>query len=216
MRRLFCLLFTLLITNSFSQILEPVKWEARTEPVINSDLEYDIIFTAIVDDKWAIYSQNVEEGGPLPPIVSFSASNDYKLVGLTIESDLNKETKFDSVFQMTVSKFYNKAIFSQRIKIQNPKKMFEVQGNIEFMSCDDSRIRLLLEYFLAWFFRWFISSFNSLCFSNGSSHGKFFYQTNQREFFKIRFFKSHLIWLFYCLGLFNFKLTISFNRINQP
>lgn len=139
MRRLFCLLFTLLITNSFSQILEPVKWEARTEPVINSDLEYDIIFTAIVDDKWAIYSQNVEEGGPLPTIVSFSASNDYKLVGLTIESDLNKETKFDSVFQMTVSKFYNKAIFSQRIKIQNPKKMFEVQGNIEFMSCDDSR-----------------------------------------------------------------------------
>ena len=139
MRRLFCLLFTLLITNSFSQILEPVKWEARTEPVINSDLEYDIIFTAIVDDKWAIYSQNVEEGGPLPTIVSFSASNDYKLVGLTTESDLNKETKFDSVFQMTVSKFYSKAIFSQRIKIQNSKRMFEVQGNIEFMTCDDSR-----------------------------------------------------------------------------
>lgn len=139
MRRLFCLLFTLLITNSFSQILEPVKWEARTEPVINSELEYDIIFTAIIDDKWAIYSQNVGEGGPLPTIVSFSSSNDYKLVGLTTERDLNKETKFDSVFQMTVSKFYNKAIFSQRIKIQNSKKMFEVQGNIEFMTCDDSR-----------------------------------------------------------------------------
>ena len=82
MRRLFCLLFTLLITNSFSQILEPVKWEVHTEPVINSELEYDIIFTAIVDVKWAIYSQNVEEGGPLPTIVSFSASNDYKLADL--------------------------------------------------------------------------------------------------------------------------------------
>ena len=128
MRRLFCLLFTLLITNSFSQILEPVKWEARTEPVINSELEYDIIFTAIIDDKWAIYSQNVGEGGPLPTIVSFSSSNDYKLVGLTTESDLNKETKFDSVFQMTVSKFYNKAIFSQRIKIQNPKKRLKFKA----------------------------------------------------------------------------------------
>ena len=39
---------------------------------------------------------------------------------------------------MTVSKFYNRAVFVQRIKIVRDAA-FELKGNIEYMTCDDSR-----------------------------------------------------------------------------
>ena len=118
-----------------SNILDPVSWEFETKKI--SDSEYDVIFKANIDQEWAIYSQFVEEGGPLPTIINFDESESFKLVGDVIESDENKETKHDKVFDMEVSKFYNQAIFTQRIEVVSEE--FDVKGNIEYMTCDDEQ-----------------------------------------------------------------------------
>ena len=118
-----------------SQILDPVSWEFQTNMV--NDNEYDIIFKANIDDKWAVYSQFVEEGGPLPTIFNFDESSDYQLVNAVVESDENKVTKHDKVFDMEVAKFYNEATFTQRIKVIG--EQFDINGFIEYMTCDDEQ-----------------------------------------------------------------------------
>jgi thiol:disulfide interchange protein DsbD len=123
--------------NSFgeSQILEPVKWHMSTNKL--NDSEYEIVFNAKMDNKWGIYSRFVEEGGPLPTLFIFDESNDYELVGEVVEGDLNKVTKHDPVFDMTVTKFYNEAVFTQKIKVKSDN--FDVKGNFEYMTCDDKQ-----------------------------------------------------------------------------
>lgn len=136
MKKNLFLILTLVAHYSFAQILNPVKWELSVVPV--EPLEYDLVFTAGIDKNWAIYSQFLEEGGPLPTVISFEASSSYEILGSTFEKPLNKITKLDSVFEMVVSKFYNRAVFVQRIKILD-NTAFDLIGNIEYMTCDDSR-----------------------------------------------------------------------------
>lgn len=137
MKRLICLILFLLSLNSFAQILNPVKWDIRAEKV--SATEYDLIFSANIDHEWAIYSQFVGDDGPLPTVFSFIESSDYLIVGNTQEKELNRVSKYDEVFEMVVTKFFDKAIFSQRIDIVKSSSNFKIQGNIEFMTCDDTR-----------------------------------------------------------------------------
>lgn len=136
MKKNLVLILTLVAHYSFAQILNPVKWELSVVPV--EPLEYELVFTADIDRNWAIYSQFLEEGGPLPTVISFEASSSYEILGSTSEKPLNKITKLDSVFEMVVSKFYNRAVFVQRIKILD-NTAFDLIGNIEYMTCDDSR-----------------------------------------------------------------------------
>ncbi len=137
MKRLICLILFLLSLNSFAQILNPVKWDIRAEKV--SATEYDLIFSANIDHEWAIYSQFVGDDGPLPTVFSFIESSDYLIVGDTQEKELNRVSRYDEVFEMVVTKFFDKAIFSQRIEIVKSSSNFKIQGNIEFMTCDDTR-----------------------------------------------------------------------------
>jgi thiol:disulfide interchange protein DsbD len=137
MKRLICLILFLLSLNSFAQILNPVKWDIRVERL--SATEYDLIFSANIDQEWAIYSQYVGDDGPLPTVFSFTESSDYLIIGDTQEKELNRVSKYDEVFEMVVTKFFDKAIFSQRIKIVKSSSNFKIQGNIEFMTCDDTR-----------------------------------------------------------------------------
>ena len=136
MKQCFVFLFLTLSLSSFSQILNPVKWELSTEQ--HSASEYTIEFQAKIDPNWAIYSQSVEEGGPLPTIISVKKSSKYELVGNPMEMELNKLTKYDSVFELVVSKFYTLAKFRQRIKVTTAQN-FSLEGNIEFMTCDDTK-----------------------------------------------------------------------------
>ena len=137
MKRLICLILFLLSLNSFAQILNPVKWDVRVERL--SATEYDLIFSANIDQEWAIYSQFVGDDGPLPTVFTFTESSDYLIIGDTQEKELNRVSKYDEVFEMVVTKFFDKAIFSQRVNIVKSSTNFKIQGNIEFMTCDDTR-----------------------------------------------------------------------------
>ena len=125
-------LFSTLLT---AQILEPVKWEFQTEKL--SEDEYQLKFIALVDDNWAIYSQDIPDDGPIPTSFEFDKSDLFTLIGMVKENDKNKVTKHDPVFNMTLSKFYNKAEFTQVVKLSTPNAT--INGTLNFMTCDDKR-----------------------------------------------------------------------------
>jgi|ADGO01.1.fsa_nt_gi hypothetical protein len=62
-----------------AQVHDPVRWDFKVESV--SGTEATLAFTAILDDGWHIYSQFMEDGGPLPTSFTFEPSEKYTLVG---------------------------------------------------------------------------------------------------------------------------------------
>ena len=133
----FLLLFAFL-TGFFSQaqILDPVDWKFDSKKI--NDTEFELIFTAYMDEHWAIYSQFKDsDDGPLPTEFIFEENDGYELINGVVEDELNKATKYDSVFEMVVTKFYNEARFSQRIKLMSDNAT--ITGVINYMTCDDEQ-----------------------------------------------------------------------------
>ncbi|MDO5969039.1 protein-disulfide reductase DsbD family protein [Flavivirga aquimarina] len=117
-------------------ILDPVKWDFQTKKI--GDKEYELIFVANIDENWALYSQFIEGEGPIPTTFTFQENNDYILEGDVIESDKNKVTKKEPLFDnIKVGKFYNQAVFTQKVKIDNINTV--IKGNLQYMACDDSK-----------------------------------------------------------------------------
>jgi thiol:disulfide interchange protein DsbD len=133
----FLVLIVVFLTSSYSsaQILNPVEWEFNSKKI--SDNEFELTFTAYIDEHWAVYSQFLDEGGPLPTTFTFEPNSDFELVKGVVEDELNRATKHDSVFDMVVTKFYTEARFTQRIKLLSDKAT--ITGNIEYMTCDDKQ-----------------------------------------------------------------------------
>ena len=117
-------------TLLFSQIFNPVQWEFSKEDLGNS--EYNLFFTATIDDGWYLYSQYVEEDGPLPTSFTFFESDKYELIGKTNEDDPIKE--YDPNFDMVLSYFTKQVVFNQKVKINSDK--IAINGELMFMVCD--------------------------------------------------------------------------------
>ncbi len=135
MKKFLSLVLLLILTHSAAQILNPVQWALSVESI--SPNEFDLVFTANIDENWAIYAQEVEEGGPLPTVFTFEESPNFTRVGSVIEDETNKATKHDPVFEMVVSKFFKQAEFRQRVRVSG--SAFSLSGNIDYMTCDDTR-----------------------------------------------------------------------------
>ncbi len=117
-----------------AQILSPVKWKYTAEHVAGD--EYDLIFNAKMDKGWTIYSQFIEEGGPVPTSFTFEEGAHFVLTGNVKESD-NVKKGYDKVFEMQMAKFSEYATFTQRVKAQDITK--PVVGYLTFMTCDDEK-----------------------------------------------------------------------------
>ncbi len=124
----------LTITGAFAQIHNPVKWSVASKK-LNSK-EAVVFIKATIQDGWNIYSQTVEEGGPLPTSFTYKASKDFTLNGKTIEPQ--PKTKFEDVFKMNVPYFSTEVVFQQKVKL-NTSKPTSVSGTVEFMACDKTQ-----------------------------------------------------------------------------
>jgi thiol:disulfide interchange protein DsbD len=133
MKKLLFLTAFLYTIIASSQILNPVSWDFDSRKV--SATEYELIFTANIDENWAVYSQYVDEGGPIPTGFIFEKSEAFTLIDSVIESNENKVTKHDPVFDMILSKFFNKGTFTQKINLNADEAT--VKGELSFMTCDD-------------------------------------------------------------------------------
>ena len=111
----------------------PVKWAYEAKEAGNG--EYNLIFTATIEDGWYTYSQ-FQDGndGPLPTSFTFRPSPSYQLVGKAAEGG-EKLTIYEEMFNMKVNKFKHKAIFTQKIKALDASK--PIEGYFEFMVCNN-------------------------------------------------------------------------------
>lgn len=121
--------------SSFTQILEPVKWTSEVKELGKDS--YLLIMNASIDEGWYLYTQEENENGPIPTTFNFeNEENQFQLVGGVKESP--SKTKFDKVFEMDLSYFFNKASFTQEIKLVNPS-LKNIKATVDFQSCDDEK-----------------------------------------------------------------------------
>ena len=112
---------------------QPVKWSFNMKDAGKG--EYDIIMTGTIDEGFYTYSQFLEsEDGPVATAVNFEEGPHYQLIGKAKESGEIIKV-FDKVFGMNLTKFKHKAIFTQRVKVNDPTK--PINGYVYYMVCND-------------------------------------------------------------------------------
>ena len=135
MRTLLVFFFLSIFTLGYGQdLLEPVKWSFDTEKV--SDNEYKVTFTADVEDGWAIYSQHIEEGGPIATSFDIEENESLELIDSVVEQE-EKETTYDEMFEMQLIKLKGQVEFYQIVKTTATDAV--LKGFLTFMCCDDSK-----------------------------------------------------------------------------
>lgn len=141
MKRLLVLALALFFFNAQAQfsdpqakIYDPVKW-GYTSDQINEN-EFNLIITAKIEKGWHLYSQFIEDGGPIPTSFKFSPSPNYKLVGKVTESP-KAVSAFDNNFDMQIAWHKDQVVFKQRISLNKPVE--SISGVLEFMVCNDER-----------------------------------------------------------------------------
>lgn len=116
-----------------SQIADPIDWEATLEQ--QNDSLYTLVFTATLDKGWHLYSQQIDEDGPIPTTFTFTSIKGIELIGEMEEPDV--PAIYDDVFGMDIKFFKDFAVFKQQIKVLDPGALIEVE--VEFMVCDDKQ-----------------------------------------------------------------------------
>ncbi|MDA9555752.1 thioredoxin family protein, partial [Pelobium sp.] len=101
-----------------------------------NEKEAYVVFTANIEDGWHVYSQFIDEGGPIPTSFTFDKSQDYKLIDKVSETP-KAISAFDNNFGMKISWHEHKAIFKQKISLNKPQ--IKVTGKLEFMVCNDKQ-----------------------------------------------------------------------------
>ncbi len=71
-------------TFAKAQILEPVTWNFTTEKL--ADDRYNLVFTADIEPKWHLYSQNIPMSPPATTF-SFSDNESVEFIGKVTEQN---------------------------------------------------------------------------------------------------------------------------------
>lgn len=135
MKRILFFLFFGILCNLNAQILNPSHWSftSKRTDVHNAEL----LVTVSLDEGWHLYSQFIEEGGPVKTSFRFEPSTDYELQGSVLEHPQAKSA-FDKNFNMLISWHEKKVVFIQKIKIKQNKNI-QIKGSVEFMVCNDTQ-----------------------------------------------------------------------------
>lgn len=87
----------------------PVKWDITSTN--SSDNSYEINLQAEIEKDWYIYGLNIEEGGPLPLVITFENA-DQNLISYTIDETSLPTTTYDEIFEMNVASHSGKTNFT--------------------------------------------------------------------------------------------------------
>ncbi len=128
----FLVVLLLLLLDSYQVVAqrEPVTWLISVDS-INRD-RGTLVFQAKILKGWHLYSQHMQEGGPMPTSFAY-ANSDYRTIGDTHEN--GKRTVYhDDIYDMEVAWYADEVTFSQRIQLL--KQDIFVKGSIEYMVCN--------------------------------------------------------------------------------
>ena len=140
---------------SFSQILDPVKWTYDKKLLDENIVE--LSFSATIEKKWHLYSQEVPEGGPEKTSFYFYGLDGFEFVDKNVkiveEESYVRENVIDYIvlfdepkgheendpnFGMVVKYFEHDAVFTKKIRLTTTEPLI-ISGYIYFMCCDDTK-----------------------------------------------------------------------------
>lgn len=138
MKKIIYLFFAVFTAFGFNaQAQDPVKWTAGVEK--KSDTEYILVFNAVIEEHWHMYSQFTAEGGSLPLEILFNNSKgNYEPVGKAEESPTKK--LFNDVFEVEETFWEGTAELRQVIKVTNPANTV-VQAELTYQVCKEACIQ---------------------------------------------------------------------------
>lgn len=119
---------------AMAQDLEPVTWTFKAET--QEDGQHLLKFKAEIQKGWYLYSQHLDEGGPIPTTFHFEESSDYELEEEVTEDGPFVEG-FDDMFGMKIRKYKELAEF--QVLVKDLKEGSAIKGYLEFMTCDDNK-----------------------------------------------------------------------------
>ncbi len=119
------------IKETQAQVEQPVKWKYTVTKV--SDTEVSLNAIASIDDKWHLYGQFFDEGGPVRMQFTFKDSPNYEKIGKVSEWP-KPHIEHDDIFDIDIQFFEKKVTFSQKIKILSEKD-FTVEGELFGQAC---------------------------------------------------------------------------------
>ncbi len=144
MKRFFSLVALFWTLISFAQIgglpelVEPVKWTSNVEKV--SDIEYDLVFKATIEDQWHMYSQHNPVGASLPiEFYSEEADSLFVFEGKALESPTEKA--YNKTFKKEEIFFSHNAMLKQRIKLLKDD-VTSIEVTLYGQACKESCIQL--------------------------------------------------------------------------
>jgi DsbC/DsbD-like thiol-disulfide interchange protein len=120
----------LIITSAQAQIHKPVKWHFSSIPISNK--EFQLVFTANLEDGWHIYSQHVGERGPLPTTFTLEQNGNYELIK-NVNEESTRIKSYDKTFLKNIVWFEKVAVFTQTVRLLAPATT--IKGKVEFMAC---------------------------------------------------------------------------------
>lgn len=110
----------------------PVAWNFKADYI--RDSEWMITLTATLAPEWHIYSQFIEEGGPVPTNIALHHSDDYISLGKAEER--GSAVKFyDSLYEMEVVWYTGKITFLQGIRLR--QLIPSIKGTVDYMVCNN-------------------------------------------------------------------------------
>jgi thiol:disulfide interchange protein DsbD len=108
-----------------------ITW--RFSSLKQSNSEWKLVITAVIDRGWHLYSKSTPAGGPMPVSFDFAKSNGYRLSGDVKETgDLRKS--YDEVFMVDVWWYERNVVFTQKVKATDKGV---VRGEISYSVCSD-------------------------------------------------------------------------------
>ena len=129
---LFSTFLLLLAFMAQAQIHDPVKFKSELKTISASEAE--IVFTAVIDKGWHVYSTDLGDGGPISATFNTEKLSGAELVGKL--KPVGKEVAaFDKLFEMKVRYFENTAQFVQKLKFTGGA--YEIDGYLEYGACND-------------------------------------------------------------------------------
>jgi len=127
-------LYLFLLGCCFSAVAlaqNPVKWTMEAKKVKKG--EYLLVFEGKIQGDWAVYSQFLEEGGPIATSINFEDWGAAAAVGTVEESGDERIEGRDEIFDMDLIKYKGKVRFTQLVKTKSPTT---VKGYLTYMCCN--------------------------------------------------------------------------------
>ncbi len=123
--------------TAFGQIFDPVKWSFSSKQL--SDTEFNLVYTATIDDGWYVYSQYLSsDDGPVKTSFTYEKGSHFSLAGKNVETSSHRKELDDPLFDnMHVIKFAESVTFTQKVKVTDLAK--SIKGYLEFMTCNNER-----------------------------------------------------------------------------